>query len=188
MRRGRRSRGGRARKIARFRSGRRRGELGGSGPGVRSMMGRRGRRARRDGRELSRPPRVRHPQDRRVFEEQVGMAARATDPGAERKLAPGPKRERPASDTAGFKVVRPDEIGRSTIAADRSQPCHPACASGGPSVKTVAEARHAQTRAPSTSMPEAPCSLRPIPRSHGIASVRPDHGGHRRLAEFRRRP
>jgi hypothetical protein len=83
----------------------------------------RGRRRRRgpgrDRYELAGFPRVRHPQDRGVLQEEVGVPARPTEAGAHRELAAGPQGERTTPDRAGLKFIRPDKIGRTAIRTDR---------------------------------------------------------------------
>jgi len=86
---------GRSRSSGRFRRSRRRscGGSGGGGRGVSGMMGRSRGSVRGDGGELARLPGVRHAEDRRVLQEQVGVPAGPTDTSSERELAPRAQRE-----------------------------------------------------------------------------------------------
>lgn len=122
-------------------------------------MGRSGRCPRDDWRELSRPPSVRHPEDRGVLQEKVGVATGPTDPRTERELSSGPQGEGPASETARFQVVRPDEVGAAAVAADRGQSRHLTRSSGGPHVKIVTQPDKTGTRLPTLGPPEGPSSL-----------------------------
>ncbi len=81
-------------------------------------MARRGRSAG-DWYELARLPGVRHPKDRRVLEEKVRVPAGLANASAHREFASRPEREGTTSNRTGLEVVRPDEITRTAVAADR---------------------------------------------------------------------
>ena len=89
-----------------------------------TVMGRRGSRAWSDRREFPRTPRMGHPKDRRVLQEQVRVTARSADPSPERELATGAQGERTASEAPGLEVVRPDEVGSATVATDGGHSRH----------------------------------------------------------------
>jgi len=96
-----------------------------------SVVSDRSRRSRCDRRELSGLPRVGHPEDGRVLEEEVGVPAGPADSGSEGELPPGAKRERTPSQPSRLEVVCPDEVGRAAVAADWRHSIHPMdCVSG----------------------------------------------------------